>query len=226
MGTRKSYLLARLKKKVFQKLLIWNINFYKLLIALVFSVCFLSQGYSQVRKRLDFSTFINPLVQSTDFWVNHARYSGGVSPLGMAEFYSPLGAKTSASDLELYIIDSKKLKDSDIDYDAIGIKLGSTEFELYAQDYMLLPIMKYVKRNGQIAFTLPPVQPIQSYLDQNKLKETSRGFSKSYVAQEFDDSLAISLLRYIDFNSDIESAISGANDFGSEEIKRSLVLTN
>lgn len=159
-----------------------------------------------------------------------ARIAGGVVPNGNATFFGPTEAKLTLPQLrglKLVILDSNKLRNGEPDFDAIGIRLGTNVYRLAVQDDLVYPMMKFIQRRGQIAYTIPgDPDPDQQLLNQHGLQKVPYA-EDSYVAKEFSDPLHTDFLHEVDFAETEElpatlkaQIIKDANAVGAQAVGR------
>jgi hypothetical protein len=139
---------------------------------LLLSVGILFNGYSQVRKDIQIASFLFPDVSAAAFFADDARFSGGVSPLGSAQFYSPAGDEVAPANLKLRVIHPERFANSTIDFDAIGLEWNSSIYKMASIDMMLLSTMEFIKSESAIAYTIPMMDPDSSCLQKNRLVES------------------------------------------------------
>jgi len=179
----------------------------------------------QVRLNLEVSSFVNAAtsVAAKGFFRGafrfaggprgNFRYAGGVVPgKGKVDFWKgnpKEHAKIDSKELKFVVLDKEKLRNNSSDYDAIAIQWKGVNYLISTRDDMLIPSMKFLERNSDIAYTIPYGGFNAKYFKDNALEEARINpndfappteIKKGYVAKEFHAPVDhLSLLEDADF---------------------------
>ena len=168
-------------------------------VALLLILLLLVNSLGQIREIEISRVFQATPRRSANFFRVHGRFGGGVAPRGSAEFTASSNPrlKLSARQMKFVVKDVELLKNDESDFDAVGIQWNGKVYKFAVQDDLLLPMMKFVKRDGAIAYTLGR-RFVDEYVTQNGLV-SAYGRSSAYVAKEFNTEAHKDFLKSVDF---------------------------
>jgi hypothetical protein len=175
------------------------------ILSLLLVLLFVCNAAGQIRPA-EVSRYLRPASRAARaFFPRLARITGGVVPKGNVTFYGPARTKLTPAQmmkLKLVILDREKLRNDEPDFDAVGIRLGANVYRLAVQDDLAYPLMKFIQREGEIAYTLPE-DPDADLLGRHGLLKVS-GYKNHYVAEEFSYGPHTEFLRAVDLRTDTE----------------------
>lgn len=203
----------------------------RLILSLLLVLLFVCNAAGQIRQA-EISRFVQPASRvARGFFPKLARITGGVVPQGNATFFGPTKAKLTQPQLrrlKFVVLDGNKLRNGEPDFDAVGIRLGTNVYRLAVQDDLIYPMMKFIQRGGDIAYTIPEdFDPDQQLLKEHGLLEVPYD-EGSYVAKEFSDAVHTEFLRRVDLRTETEELpadikaqiMRGANAVGAQVVGR------
>lgn len=201
----------------------------RLVLSLLLVLLFVCNAAGQIRPA-EISRFVQPASRvARGFFPRLARITGGVVPNGKATFFGPMKAKLTRpqlGQLKLVILDRDKLRNGEPDFDAVGIRMGANVYRLAVQDDLVYPMMKFIQRGGDIAYTMPEdFDPDQQLLKEHGLLEVPYD-EGSYVAKEFSNAVHTQFLRRVDLITETEAlpaalkaqVMKGANAVGARAL--------
>jgi hypothetical protein len=160
-----------------------------------------ASALAQVRRTTDYSPFINPAANDATYRTfssgGLAGIAGGVLFQGNARFVRENGTAEP--------VDSGSLALSVSAPSAVLIKLHETQYKFNLHAGLACPLGKFVRRGGEIAFTIPPDQGIEAFarLKAAGAVRLARYSNPVFAAKEFAGTAFIRLLEKADF-ADVE----------------------
>ena len=144
---------------------------------------------------------IQPSSEARIYFSGHGRLGGGVVPRGSAEFIGPKNSVLNIKELQLVVFDKTKFRNSQTNYDAIGIRWKENIYELSAPDDLIYPLMRFIQRGSFIVYTVPVAGVDQKYFENNALRPYRKipRLGQGYVAKEFLGTPYAALLEATDF---------------------------